>query len=183
MNTTVRTSNNDIYDPLLTQSYFQVTGVTPKSTASHHHWTLTTDQGSDPINYKAVILAAPYHLTNISLPSSIASEIPEQPYVHLHVTLVTTTAKTFNPSYFGLSASSHVPAMMLTTYEGVRQGGKEPEFNSISYHGMVREGEWIVKIFSKERVSDDWLQGIFPGEVGWVYRKEVIQFPIYPCIS
>lgn len=73
--------------------------------------------------------------------------------------------------------------MMLTTYEGVRQGGKEPEFNSISYHGMVREGEWIVKIFSKERISDDWLQGIFPGEVGWVYRKEVIQFPIYPCIS
>ena len=63
--------------------------------------------------------------------------------------------------------------MMLTTYEGTRNGGKEPEFNSISYHGTVREGEWAVKIFSEERVSDEWLEDMFMGQVGWVYRKEV----------
>jgi prenylcysteine oxidase/farnesylcysteine lyase len=63
--------------------------------------------------------------------------------------------------------------MMLTTYDGVRQGGKEPEFNSISYHGLVGEGEWAVKIFSKERISDEWLENMFQGQVGWVYRKEV----------
>jgi hypothetical protein len=63
--------------------------------------------------------------------------------------------------------------MMLTTYEGVRDGGTEPEFNSMSYLGVVREGEWAVKIFSKERVSDEWLEKMFMGQIGWVYRKEV----------
>jgi hypothetical protein len=63
--------------------------------------------------------------------------------------------------------------MMLTTNFGARNGGKKPEFNSLSYHGLVREGEWAVKIFSKERISDGWLQQIFDGQVGWVHRKEV----------
>lgn len=62
--------------------------------------------------------------------------------------------------------------MMLTTHEGARNGGKEPEFNSISYHNQVREGEWTVKVFSKERRSDEWLENVF-GQVGWVHRKEV----------
>lgn len=62
---------------------------------------------------------------------------------------------------------------MLTTYEGVRKGGKEPEFNSLSYLGLVREDEWTVKIFSQQRISDEWLQNVFNGQVGWVYRKEV----------
>jgi hypothetical protein len=63
--------------------------------------------------------------------------------------------------------------MMLTTNFGARNGGKKPEFNSLSYHGLVREGEWAVKIFSKERISDGWLQQMFDGQVGWVHRKEV----------
>jgi prenylcysteine oxidase / farnesylcysteine lyase len=67
--------------------------------------------------------------------------------------------------------------MMLTTYEGVRNGGVEPEFNSLSYHGLVREGEWAVKIFSKQRISDEWLSNMFFGKVGWVYRKEVGSIP------
>lgn len=62
---------------------------------------------------------------------------------------------------------------MLTTDVGTRNGGKRPEFNSVSYHGLVREGEWAVKIFSKERISDGWLQQMFNGQVGWVHRKEV----------
>ena len=67
--------------------------------------------------------------------------------------------------------------MILTTYEGVRKGGREPEFNSLSYHGLVREGEWAVKIFSQQRISDEWLQNVFNGQVGWVYRKEVYFYP------
>jgi prenylcysteine oxidase/farnesylcysteine lyase len=63
--------------------------------------------------------------------------------------------------------------MMLTTYEGARNGGEEPEFNSLSYHGLVRDGEWGVKIFSQKRISDEWLDMMFFGKVGWVYRKEV----------
>lgn len=67
--------------------------------------------------------------------------------------------------------------MMLTTYEGVRHNGKEPEFNSLSYHGLVRPGEWAVKIFSKQRISDQWLHEVFNGQVGWVFRKEVWNIP------
>lgn len=69
--------------------------------------------------------------------------------------------------------------MVLTTYNGVRNGGKEPEFNSLSYHGHITKGDdgapnqWTVKIFSKEKITDEWLDKIFPGQVGWVYRKEV----------
>lgn len=140
-------------------------------------WTVQTDRGLE--DYTAVIIAAPFHSTGISLPAAISSQIPEQPYVHLHVTLLATTSPQPNPEYFALSTSSKVPSMILTTYEGVRNGGKEPEFNSLSYHGYITQGtnnvpdQWAAKIFSKERISDEWLDKIFMGQVGWVYRKEV----------
>jgi prenylcysteine oxidase/farnesylcysteine lyase len=63
--------------------------------------------------------------------------------------------------------------MMLTTYEGVRKDGKAPEFNSLSYLGLVREDEWAVKIFSRKYISDEWFSEVFNGQVGWVFRKEV----------
>jgi prenylcysteine oxidase/farnesylcysteine lyase len=74
--------------------------------------------------------------------------------------------------------------MVLTTWETVRTAdGPKPEFNSMSYHGLIRgadgsdtEGEpkeWVVKIFSESRVSDEWLDDMFMGQVGWVHRKEV----------
>jgi prenylcysteine oxidase / farnesylcysteine lyase len=134
-----------------------------------------------------VIIAAPFHQTGITLHSDklandekIIELIPPQPYVHLHVTLLSTTTKTPNPEYFSLGAEGKVPTTILTTYDAVRtRGGKEPEFNSLTYHGLVRqpeegeEPEYLVKVFSKERVSDQWLSNIFSGKVGWVYRKEV----------
>ncbi|KAG6857603.1 hypothetical protein H0H87_010171 [Tephrocybe sp. NHM501043] len=121
--------------------------------------------------------AAPFHSTGIALPVSLANSIPEQPYVHLHVTLLTTTSPTPNPAYFGVSVSSALSEMTLTTYEGVRNGKKEPQFNSLSYHGLVREGEWAVKIFSKEKMSDEVLNELFQGKVGWVYRKRWDAYP------
>ena len=120
-----------------------------------------------------MILAAPFHSTNIDLPSSLAEQIPEQPYVHLHVTLLSTTSTTPNPEYFGLPQSSPVPRVILTTNQGKKAGGVGPEFNSLSYHGLVREGEWAVKIFSDHELSDAWLNKLFSDKIGWVYRKEV----------
>ncbi|TFK36786.1 Prenylcysteine lyase-domain-containing protein [Crucibulum laeve] len=157
-----------------------VESVFPKS-ASSHLWTVRSGRGS--VDYKAVILAAPYSSTGIAFPLSISSQIPKQPYVHLHVTLLTTTSPTPSPEYFAMSQSSVVPRMMLTTYQGVRNGGKEPQFNSLSYHGLVREGEWAVKIFSKERITDEWLNNIFKGKVGWVFRKEWDAYPKLPPTS
>ena len=121
--------------------------------------------------------------------------IPEQPYVHLHVTLLSTSARTPNASYFGLSPGSKAPTTVLTTHDGVRaRGAPEPEFNSLTYHGSVRakgsgerrltaqgEEEWVVKIFSKKRLGDEWLEGLFGrGKVGWVVRKEWDAYPVLP---
>lgn len=105
---------------------------------------------------------------------SIAATIPEQPYVHLHVTLLATTAPHINPAYVNMSADAVPPTALLTTYQGAREGGKKPEFNSLSYLGEVRPGEWAVKIFSEKTISDEWLESLFgEGAIGWVYRKEV----------
>jgi len=148
----------------------QVTSILPKSSSSHL-WSLKSGRGT--VDYRAVILAAPFHSAGLTVPLPISDKIPEQPYVHLHVTLLSTTSPTPDPSYFGLPPSSPVPQMMLTTNQGAREGGKKPEFNSLSYHGLVRDGEWAVKIFSSERLSDEWLSNMFAGKVGWVHRKEV----------
>lgn len=179
----IRGGNYQIFEQFLNRSgakvYLnaQVNSISQKSSSSHI-WTVKSTQGA--ADYKAVILAAPFHSSNITLPPSLSAQIPEQPYVHLHVTLLTTTSPTPDPTYFSLPPSSDVPSMMLTTYEGVRKGGEEPEFNSLSYLGLVRDAEWAVKIFSKERITDEWLKKMFFGKVGWVYRKEWDAYPKLP---
>lgn len=111
-------------------------------------------------SYRAVILAAPYHQASIALnllaPLSSSSEplylnvdeiIPPQPYVHLHVTLLSTPNPSARTRYFGLKDGDHVPSMVLTTWQGVREGEQEgkdvpkPEFNSLSYHGKIKTNE------------------------------------------
>ena len=147
-----------------------MTSVLPKSSSSHL-WSVKSGRGT--VNYRAVILAAPFHSAGLAVPLSVSDKIPKQPYVHLHVTLLSTTSPTANPSYFGLPSSSSVPQMLLTTNQGAREGGKKPEFNSLSYHGLIRDGEWAVKIFSDHQLSDEWLSSMFAGKIGWVHRKEV----------
>ncbi|KAF8912946.1 hypothetical protein CPB84DRAFT_1841381 [Gymnopilus junonius] len=132
-------------------------------------WSVKSSRGT--LDYKAVILAAPFHSTDILFPLSVSDQVPEVPYVHLHVTLLATTSPTLNPAYFGLPSSSSVPHMLLTTNQGTREGRTKPEFNSISYHGLVRDNEWGVKIFSDHEISDEWLNTMFNGHVGWVVRK------------
>ncbi|KAF8446323.1 FAD/NAD(P)-binding domain-containing protein [Boletus edulis BED1] len=150
-------------------------------------WTVRTSAGAKI--YRGIILAAPFHQTGIAIPSELAGKIPPQPYVHLHVTLLTTRNDTMKASYFGLSPGSHVPQSIFSTWESAQSGGPEPEFNSLSYHGHVRkmnetghwndQEEWKVKIFSMERISDEWLSKAFD-HVGWVYRKEWDAYPMLP---
>lgn len=166
-------SPNFLEPPTLNLRKFQVSTISEASSPLHH-WTVKSTRGA--VDYKAVILAAPYHSTDIVFPSALTTQVPKQPYIHLHVTLLATTSPTPDPAYFALPAGSKLPSMLLTTYEGTRNGGRAPEFNSLSYHGLIREGEWAVKIFSQERVSDEWLNKIFLGQVGWVHRKEVYTF-------
>ncbi|KAK7689579.1 hypothetical protein QCA50_007371 [Cerrena zonata] len=171
-------------------------------------WTVSSESGSSIFgpsrtsqSYRAIIFAAPFHQANIKLSSpSALLEIPQQPYVNLHVTLLSTTSPQANPEYFGLAGDASVPSMVLTSYENARNGGKEPEFNSLSYHGKIvkkakeveepapetenvetenQKEEWVVKIFSKVEVGDAWLRNIF-GEVGWVNRRVFQAYPVLP---
>ncbi|KAH8120483.1 Prenylcysteine lyase-domain-containing protein [Phellopilus nigrolimitatus] len=151
-------------------------------------WIIKTSSGETK-TYNDVIIAAPFHSTGIKVASrsglfapEASPAVPPQPYVHLHVTLLTTTAQSPDPAYFALKSGSKVPVSVLTTYEGARLGGKVPEFNSLSYHGPIAPGreEHVVKIFSKEERSDEWLNTVFGGKVGWVLRKEWDAYPVLP---
>lgn len=145
--------------------------------------------------YGAVILAAPYHLSSISLDIPHVAQIPAQPYVHQYVTLFTTTADTALGRYFHAEGNETIPQTVLTTFEGPNE--VKPEFSSLGYYGKLKakgsdddanlnalhigntQGrdesgqEWVVKIFSDHKISDAWLHTMFNGQVGWVYRTEV----------
>lgn len=159
---------------------------------SNDTWTIVTKE--ERRDYDAVIIAAPYHTSHISLPADLSFLIPPQPYIHLHVTLLTTTAAAPNPVYFGEEPGSDIPTTVFTTFEGARHGGIAPEFNSLSYLGKARSAtngshggqeadEWVVKLFSMERISDEWLATMFQNQVGWVFRKKVCSCELAPDMS
>ncbi|KAF7354883.1 Prenylcysteine lyase [Mycena sanguinolenta] len=180
----VEGGNFQVFEQFLKRSQANVylnTSVNSITPTTANQWVLDSDRGSE--TYTAIILAAPYHSTKIRVPTDISSRIPPQPYVHLHVTLLSTTQPSVPAQSFSLPSSTKIPAMLLTTFEGARNGGKEPEFNSLSYHGLISEGEWVVKIFSKKRISNKWLSKMFDNQVGWVLRKEWDAYPVLPPTS
>ncbi|TBU28194.1 FAD/NAD(P)-binding domain-containing protein [Dichomitus squalens] len=196
----VKGGNWQIFEHFIAQSGARVfLNTTVKSVtklSSKVPWIIQTASSSEGRLYRAVIIAAPYHQTGLKVTtgsSDLAATVPEQPYVHLHVTLLSTSARTPNASYFNLPPHAEAPTTVLTTHDGVRLRGRpEPEFNSLTYHGHVltKEGEkrltetgeeeWVVKIFSKARLDDEWLRGVFGGKVGWVLRKEWDAYPVLP---
>ncbi len=156
--------------------------------------------------YDAVFIGTPWHQTSISLLNS-DGYIPHTEYVHLHVTLVVTTAASPRGEYFGRGADDVMPTTVLTTYNAIRKdikrGGDEDEdnqeatrhprldFNSLNYlsklgprkaatGGGAAEGaeQHLVKIFSEGALSDKKLEEIFgAGKVDWVHRKEWDAYP------
>ncbi|KDQ54837.1 hypothetical protein JAAARDRAFT_37950 [Jaapia argillacea MUCL 33604] len=180
----IRDGNYLIFENFLNRSGADVFLKTPVRSISRDgdSWAVQIDKGT--VTYDSVIIAAPFHSTGISFPPSLSSQVPKQPYVRLHVTLLATTAPHPNPALFSLPSHYRVPTTILTSAEGIRNGGKAPEFNSLSYHGLVKDGvapkEWVVKLFSEERLSDEWLNSLFDGQVGWVLRKEWDAYPKLP---
>ncbi|CAE6414165.1 unnamed protein product [Rhizoctonia solani] len=147
-------------------------------------WHLAVEGANEEV-YDAVVLAAPYKSTGIKIEATgLVPEkaFPPVDYVHLHVTLLATTTKHPLGSYFFPSApETTAPQTILTT----ASGSVEPEFNSLTYHERIqREGqppEYIVKIFSEKRVSDEWLEKLFgAGTIGWIRRKEWDAYPRLP---
>ncbi|KAG8713194.1 hypothetical protein FRC09_018986 [Ceratobasidium sp. 395] len=131
--------------------------------------------------YDAVIIANPLPLSKtrfVKLPQ--LSLFPAVKYLHLHVTLLTTTTPALLPGYFKVDNSSALPGTVLTT----AAYGTQPQFNSIRYQATIeRNGvtEYVVKIFSLEKIADATLATWFgQGKVGWVYRKEWDAYPYFP---
>jgi len=126
------------------------------------------------LDYDAVIIAAPFHQTDIDVPTDIYTQVPPQPYVHLHTTFVISTSRDLSSEYFEWKGKSAVPHEILTTFDGVRTNETDrPEFNSVAYNRRVGDDEYAFKIFSDKEMSDEWLEKMFPGGVKWVYRKLV----------
>ena len=135
-------------------------------------WMVRSTNGS--IEYRNVVLAAPIHTSHISLPESLTVQVPERPHQTIFTTVLATNASHPNPAYFGLNPTATAPRTILTT-EGKEE--KEPEFLSLKYYSVIQRGgqeEYVVKLLSEEKLSDETLESLFgPEAVKWVHVHEV----------
>jgi len=147
------------------------------SKSSSGQWAVVSTAGTK--EYNTVLLAAPAHNSGLVLPGS---PLPKVEYIRLHVTLLATSVPHANASYFGFAPGKRVPETILTA-KGV------DAFNSMTYHGRVKNAttgepieppQWVVKIFSMDRMDDEWLGNMFDDQVHWILRKEWDSYPVLP---
>lgn len=119
-------------------------------------------------------MAAPIHTSHISLPESLTVQVPERPHRAIFTTVLTTNVSRPDPAYFGLDPTAAAPRTILTT-EGKDE--EEPEFLSLKYYSVIQRGgqeEYVVKILSEEKLSDETLERLFGSEgVKWAHVHEV----------
>ncbi|PWY98415.1 hypothetical protein BCV70DRAFT_212782 [Testicularia cyperi] len=82
-------------------------------------WYIGSKSGEGDV-YDAVVIATPWHNAGITLLNT-EKRVKSRPFVHLHVTLLATTATGPKPAYFGLGSQDAVPRTILTSDESVRQ--------------------------------------------------------------
>ncbi|SJX64773.1 related to Prenylcysteine oxidase precursor [Sporisorium reilianum f. sp. reilianum] len=181
-----------------------VTGIVRYTTpATQTQWYIGTRSGEGEL-YDAVIVATPWHNADITLLNT-PQRVKAKPYVHLHVTLLTTSAPSPRPEYFGLGEQDAVPTTVLTSSESVRRASSKtpstPEapphsasaqpaaktptldFFSLNYLRTTTppsgtNKEYIVKIFSPHPVSDALLARLFGSNtVSWIHRHTWDSYP------
>ncbi|WWD22349.1 hypothetical protein CI109_106840 [Kwoniella shandongensis] len=137
---------------------------------------------NDDEPFDVVFFAAPWHSSRVSkdIEKSFSEQIPNQKYVHLHVTYLTTTQPHPIPSFFGLLEDASIPNVIITTGITARQQAiPPPRFQSIAWHGETYpgSGEYAVKIFSMTRLTDRFLREMLGEEPSWLLRKEWNSYP------
>ncbi|CAE6403624.1 unnamed protein product [Rhizoctonia solani] len=179
----VKTGNFKIFEQFLSRSGALIElGTTVKSIEKDKNAKYNVKTNKGTATYDAVIVAAPLPLTNIKFVNTASqpSSLPKVDYLHLHVTLLTTTTPSLLPTYFKVDNSSALPGTILTTSEY----GSKPQFNSIRYQATIEKDgktEYVVKIFSPAKISDDTLATLFGKKsIGWVLRKEWDAYPYFP---
>ncbi|KAK7540476.1 Prenylcysteine lyase-domain-containing protein [Phyllosticta citribraziliensis] len=147
-----------------------------------------------PEHYDTVILAAPYHQSNVTLTPPPHTEPADLAFVTLHVTLLASPHR-LSPSFFALNADDGpVPSVVLTTLPpDVRPDDRQfpgpAGFFSISTlrratNPHTGRREYLYKIFSPQPADDAWLarlfdlpQGVTDDDVSWIYRKVWQSYP------
>ena len=161
--------------------------------------------GAEVATYDAVVLAAPFHQTNIDWSAAGLEHTPkDDKYRTLHVTLFA-TALPLSRDHFNISALHPLPTTILTTEpECLRPSAaakpcedQRPEFNSIStlravHNPFTGHRELLYKIFTERPVTNEFLAQLLglelqsdgeisEGDVSWIYRKEWLSYPVeYP---
>lgn len=159
--------------------------------------------------FDAVILAAPYHQTNIQFTPALTNPPAKHDYVNLHTTLFS-TPYTLSPTYFNLPVTARVPDMVLTTLPPAGEHGNqnqntglEPDFIfSISQvrtatNPATQARERVYKIFSSAPISEQQLRKFihvpsttapnitkeFPEPISWHYEKLWQSYPYLPPVT
>ncbi|CAH7671177.1 prenylcysteine oxidase [Phakopsora pachyrhizi] len=138
--------------------------------------------------FDVVVLAAPFHQTRFDrLDVGRLNSIPDQPFVHLHVTLLVTNLTSPSAKLFGGAENERAPRSIYSTMmRNVLGAGKRPIFNSLNYIRNIGKREGVigdmnvVKIFSEGEMSDETLGELFKSSenILWLKRIEWDSYPI-----
>lgn len=125
---------------LLTGIQGEVTGIVrfdPHHPDEDPQWYVGTKSGEGD-TYDAVILATPWHNADITLLNT-EQRVKSHPFVHLHVTLLTTTAHSPDPRYFGLGIHDTVPKTILTSDESMRRASTHTDADPVTTASKQKE--------------------------------------------
>ncbi|KAA8912287.1 Prenylcysteine lyase-domain-containing protein, partial [Sphaerosporella brunnea] len=149
-------------------------------------WELTssTQFNTTTTPYDAVVLATPFGLSSISLPSTV-EPLAKVTYNPLHITLFISSSRLSPHPFHG---RKDIPEVVLTTpcsweYDSIsaksgEPGLGQPRFWSLSrVRTVIHEGErrWLYKVVSATKMTQEDLQELVGvGEpINWVYRHFV----------
>ncbi|PIA97573.1 Farnesylcysteine lyase [Cercospora beticola] len=166
---------------------------------------LLQEERDDGTAFDHVVVASPWQYADIDFGVFPEFRLPDKiPYVRLHVTLFT-SPHLLDPEYFNLPKDQAVPQAILTTLPDGEPAHTGPEgvghsaFFAISLlrpltNPKTGREEYLYKIFSPKRISDEYLSEILDTEhstdngsaeapfgnkenVTWIYRKIWNSYP------
>lgn len=133
--------------------------------------TTGTDSATER-TFDTVVLAAPLQFSGIKVQKNLLKHAPDEiPYVKLHVTLFTSPLR-LSGAHFNLKEGAEVPTTILTTLSPDEDPSSrdkivgKSKFFSISTlkattNPKTLEKEYIYKIFSPEKVTEELLSSLF----------------------
>ncbi|KAL9110361.1 MAG: hypothetical protein Q9227_005092 [Pyrenula ochraceoflavens] len=140
---------------------------------------------SDPssANFDIVILAAPFHSSDLSIAPPLPSLPDKIPYVTLHVTLLTSPHR-LAPSFFSLSDELDVPETILTTLSPETS----PPANTNSSQAVGPTPFWSISTLASiprsspnEDTQNHYIYKIFsPSPLNSTFISSLLDFPLNP---